>query len=168
MWRRVIQTWEDRAMLVLRLALGVVMFAHGAQKGLGWFGGEGLAATVTGMEQQGLPVPVALLVVAAELLGSLGLILGLLGRLAAAGIGLVMLGAIFLVHLPNGLFMNWTGQQPGEGFEYHVLALAMVVAVMVRGSGALSVDLALSRSADATPPLDARARLSRVKGQRAA
>lgn len=141
MW--LFRTPADRAALVARLALGVVMFPHGAQKVLGWFGGEGFRATIEAMEQQGIPVALSVLVMAGELFGSLALLVGLLGRLAAAGITMIMLGAVFLVHLPYGFFMNWTGKQPGEGVEYHLLTLALSLVVLIKGSGALSVDRAL-------------------------
>jgi putative oxidoreductase len=93
----------------------------------------------------GMPAPVALLVISAEFFGGLGLIFGLLTRIAAFGIGADMIGAIFLVHLPNGFFMNWMGAQKGEGFEFHLLAIAMAAALLLRGAGAFSLDRALSK-----------------------
>src|SRR5205823_3471893 len=137
MFRKLMSTERDYAMLVARLALGIVMFAHGAQKVLGWAGGQGPQATVQGFQQHlGIPPLFGWLDVIAEFAGSLALILDLFGRVAAFGIGCVMLVAISLVHLHNGFFMNWTGNAPGEGFEYHLLALGIVLAVMIRGSGA--------------------------------
>ena len=141
---RLIRTSDDRAAFVARVVLGLVMFPHGAQKALGWFGGEGFRATVEGMGQQGIPTALATVIVAGELLASLALVVGLLGRLAAAGTAAIMLGAIFLVHAPHGFFMNWTGAQAGEGFEYHLLALALALVVLIKGSGALSIDRALT------------------------
>jgi putative oxidoreductase len=138
------RTPDDRAALLARVVLGLVMFPHGAQKAFGWFGGEGFRATIEGMGQQGIPAALAGLIVAIELLGSLALIIGWLGRLAAGGIAAIMLGAIFLVHAQHGFFMNWTGAQAGEGFEYHLLALALALVVVIRGSGALSIDRALA------------------------
>jgi putative oxidoreductase len=88
----------------------------------------------------GMPAPVALLVILAESLGALALVFGLAGRFMAAGIAAVMTGAILLAHAPNGFFMNWSGTQAGEGFEFHLLALALAAVVVVRGSGALSLD----------------------------
>jgi putative oxidoreductase len=93
----------------------------------------------------GLPLAVAALVIAAEFLGSLGLITGLLTRLAAFGILCVMTGAIFLVHLPNGFFMNWGGNQAGEGYEYHLLAIAIALALMFKGGGRWSLDRLIAR-----------------------
>jgi putative oxidoreductase len=149
MW--LIQTPHDRAALVARLALGAVMFPHGAQKALGWFGGDGFYATIEHMGEQGMPAVAAILVMAGELLGSIALLVGLLGRVAAAGIALIMLGAIFLVHVSHGFFMNWTGQQAGEGFEYHLLALALALVVVIRGSGSCSIDRALAGDDDTWP-----------------
>jgi len=130
---------------LLRLALGIVFFAHGAQKVLGWFGGYGFSATMgffTNMMH--IPAPFAFLAICAEFLGGIGLIVGALGRIAAFGIACNMMVAILMVHSHFGLFMNWTGQQKGEGFEYHLLVLAITVALMARGSGAFSVDRALA------------------------
>ena len=141
MLNKLLHTENDYASLVARLALGIVIFPHGAQKVLGWFGGHGFAGTMTFFtETMGLPYLVALLVVLAEFLGSIGLIVGALTRIAALGIGSVMLGAILLVHLPNGFFMNWGGTQPGEGFEYHLLAIGLALVLILRGGGALSLD----------------------------
>jgi putative oxidoreductase len=145
MWRKLIDTNKQASPAILRLVLGVVFFAHGAQKVLGWWGGRGFSATLSGFEHSGIPAVFAFLAIAAEFLGGIGLILGLLGRVAAFGIACNMLVAIVKVHAPNGLFMNWGGQQKGEGFEYHLLVLAMTAAIMIMGSGALSVDGALSR-----------------------
>jgi putative oxidoreductase len=140
------RTDDDSASLILRVMLGVVFFPHGAQKVLGWFGGFGLEGTLGFFTQtMGLPLAVAALVIAAEFLGSLGLITGLLTRLAAFGILCVMTGAIFLVHLPNGFFMNWGGNQAGEGFEYHLLAIAIALALMFKGGGRWSLDRLIAR-----------------------
>jgi putative oxidoreductase len=147
MLKKLVQTEDDAAIAIVRIMLGVVFFGHGAQKMLGWFGGHGFSGTMQGMSQMGLPAAVVLLVILAEFFGSLGLIFGFLGRVAALGIVGVMLGALFLVHLQHGFYMNWYGSQKGEGFEYHLLALAMALAVMVRGSGRWSVDRSFSDKA---------------------
>ena len=140
------RTDDDSAALILRVMLGVVFFPHGAQKALGWFGGYGLTGTLGYFtETMGLPLAAAALVIAAEFLGSLGLITGLLTRLAAFGILCVMTGAIFLVHLPHGFFMNWGGNQAGEGFEFHLLAIAIALALMVKGGGRWSLDRLIAR-----------------------
>ena len=130
--------------LVLRLVLGFVMFAHGSQKVLGWFGGTTLFVTLNMFTQKmHMPLPLAAFVIAAEFLGGLGLIVGLLTRIAAFGVACDMIGAIALVHWKNGLFMNWFGNQKGEGFEYHLLVIAICIALILRGAGALSFDAAI-------------------------
>ena len=96
-------------------------------------------------QQLHIPAPFAFLAIAAEFFGGLGLIVGLLGRVAAFGIGATMVVAVFMAHLSNGFFMNWNGTASGEGFEYHLLAVAMATAIMIKGSGALSLDRALAR-----------------------
>lgn len=145
MINKLIGTTDDFGATVTRVALGAVMFPHGAQKVLGWFGGYGFGPTLDAfVNQMGIPVPLALLAFAAEFLGGLGLIVGLLGRVAAFGVFSVMAVAASM-HLQNGFFMNWSGTQGGEGYEFHLLAMAMAVAVIIRGSGALSVDRLLSR-----------------------
>jgi putative oxidoreductase len=131
--------------LILRLTLAVVMFPHGAQKTLGWFGGYGLRGTMAYFTKSGFPPALAFLAVMAEFLGSLGLAIGLLTRVAALGIAVVMLVAI-LVHKHNGFFMNWFGTQEGEGVEYHLLALGLALALIVSGAGAWSVDALIARS----------------------
>jgi putative oxidoreductase len=142
-------TNPDATPAILRLTLGAVFFVHGAQKMLGWWGGRGFSATMSGFEHTGIPAVFAFLAIVAEFFGAIGLILGLLGRVAAFGLACVMVVSIAKVHAVNGLFMNWGGQQKGEGFEYHVLVLAITVAIMIAGSGAWSVDRVLSRSAPA-------------------
>jgi putative oxidoreductase len=144
--RNLIKTNHSIVLAVVRLVLGVVFFAHGAQKALGWFGGAGFSATMGFFEGQQIPAVLAFLAIMAEFLGGIGLILGLLGRVAAFGITCNMLVAIFSVHARNGFFMNWGGRQKGEGFEYHLLVLAITIAVMIGGSGAWSVDQAWYRA----------------------
>jgi len=146
MLRKLMSTTNDPVVTILRLVFGFVFFAHGAQKALGWFGGYGFNGTMgffTGMMH--IPAPFAFLAICAEFLGSIGLILGLLGRVAAFGIACNMVVAVAMVHRHFGLFANWFGNQKGEGFEYHLLALAIALAIMIKGSGAFSVDGALSK-----------------------
>jgi putative oxidoreductase len=148
MIRKLIATDDDAAITVLRLVLGIVFFAHGAQKMLGWFGGYGFTGTMgffTGMMH--IPAVFAFLAIAAEFLGGLGLLVGLFTRVAAFGIFCNMLVAVAMVHHQFGFFMNWAGTQKGEGFEFHLLALAMTAFLMIRGAGAASVDRLLSSPA---------------------
>src|SRR5579862_4911359 len=137
MLSKLLRTNNDFALTVVRLVLGVVFFAHGAQKMLGWFGGYGFAGTMgyfTGPAPQGLGLPYVLgvLAICAEFFGGIGLILGLLTRVAAAGIFVNMLVAIEMVHRSNGLFMNWNlevvgNMAKGEGIEFHVLVIAITL-----------------------------------------
>jgi len=145
MIQKIIQTDKDISALVLRLLLGIVFFPHGAQKVLGWFGGHGFSGTMDLFTHNlGIPAAFAFLAIMAESLGSLGLILGFLTRIAAFGISCVMVVAVFMLHLQNGFFMNWFGNQKGEGFEYHILVVAICIALMIKGGGLWSVDGALS------------------------
>ena len=148
MFKRLLQTPDDKVLTIMRLVLGIIFFAHGSQKMLGWFGGYGFKGTM-GFFTQAMHIPTAFafLAIAAEFFGGLGLVLGLLTRIAAFGITANMLVAIFMVHLPNGLFMNWAGTQKGEGYEYHLLVIAICLAIMIAGSGALSLDRMLGKRA---------------------
>ncbi|HXM12059.1 MAG TPA: DoxX family protein [Terriglobales bacterium] len=143
--KRLMATSNDVALTTLRVVLGVVFFAHGAQKMLGWFGGYGFHGTMGFFTHMGMPAPVALLIICTEFFGGLGLLLGLLTRIAAIGVFGLMVGAIFMVHLQNGFFMNWMGTQKGEGFEFHLLVLAIAAALLLRGAGAFSLDRSLSK-----------------------
>jgi putative oxidoreductase len=145
MIRRLFATDDSTATAILRLVLGVVFFAHGAQKMLGWFGGFGFSGTMGFfIGAMHIPAPLAFLAIAAEFFGGLGLILGFLTRIAAFGIAVNMLVAIATVHNAFGFFMNWTGAQKGEGIEYHLLVLAMTAFLMIRGAGAFSLDRAIT------------------------
>ena len=115
--RKLFSTPNDLTLTVVRLVLGIVFFAHGAQKMLGWFGGYGFHGTMGFFTQQmGIPAPLAFLAICAEFFGGLGLIFGLLTRIAAFGIIVNMLVAIITVHHVNGLFMNWFVNHKGEGY----------------------------------------------------
>jgi putative oxidoreductase len=143
--KKILATTNDATLTLMRLILGIVFFAHGAQKLLGWFGGYGFSGTMGFLtSMMHIPAPFAFLAIMAEFLGGLGLILGLLARIAAFGITVNMVVAILLVHIHNGMFMNWGSNQKGEGFEYHLLAIALLIAIMARGAGAFSVDGALA------------------------
>ena len=143
--RKLLGTPNSYSLLLVRLALGCVMFAHGAQKMLGWWGGQGFEATLRSFEGQGFPAFFACLAIFAEFFGGIGLILGFLTRIAAFGVLCNMAVALVKVHLHNGFFMNWTSAPRGEGFEYHILAIGIALAVIIGGAGALSIDRALTR-----------------------
>ena len=147
---RIVATTPAASGLILRLGLALVLFPHGAQKLLGWFGGYGWSGTMGFLTGKiGLPTPVAALVILIESLGPLFLLLGLLTRPVALGVIAIMLGAIATVHAPNGFFMNWSGTQAGEGFEYHLLVIAMALALIVSGGGSFSTDARLTKAASA-------------------
>ena len=146
-----VKTNNNLAPLIARLMLGLIMFPHGAQKMLGWFGGHGFTGTMnffTGTMH--IPAAFAFLAILAEFAGSLGLIVGLFSRVAAFGIASVMTVAILTVHAANGFFMNWSGNQPGEGFEYHLLAIGLALIVMIHGGGKASLDSVIQRKLTAS------------------
>lgn len=139
--RQLFYTDNNWAGLILRVTLGLVMFPHGAQKLLGWYGGFGFAGTMGFFtETMHLPWIVAFLVIVGESFGSIALLLGLLTRFTAASFIVIMLGAITTSHLPNGFFMNWLGKQQGEGYEYHLLVIGIAVALLITGAGRWSAD----------------------------
>ena len=147
MFRKLMSTSNDFTVTLLRLVLGVVFFAHGAQKALGWFGGFGFMGTMGFFTQKlNIPAPFAALAIAAEFLGGMGLLLGFLSRIAAFGIACNMAVAVYMIHRHFGFFANWTGLQKGEGFEFHILAVAIALFIMIKGAGPLSLDRALSKS----------------------
>lgn len=143
MSQKLFATGNDFTLTIVRLVLGTVFFMHGAQLTLGWFGGYGYTASMHFFTQE-FPAWLAFLAIMAQFLGGIGLIVGLLGRIAAFGIAVDMLVAIFTVHIKVGFFMNWFGMQKGEGYEYHLLALALCLIVFVKGSGAASIDRLIS------------------------
>jgi putative oxidoreductase len=145
MWlRKILRTDNDYVLMLPRVVLGVIFLAHGAQKVFGWFGGAGFDQTMKAFVQgMGIPAFFAVLAIMAEFLGGIGLLVGLLSRIAAVGIAINMMVAVLLVHARYGFFMNWSGHQQGEGFEYHLLALAVAFLVLVRGAGACSLDRVL-------------------------
>ena len=130
---RFISTRDDIGVFVARLALSIVFIPHGAGKLLGLFGGSGFSATMEYFIKSGMPATVAFLIIMGESLGSMALLVGFFGRFMAFGIGMIMMGAIFLVHSQYGFFMNWFGNQKGEGFEYHLLALGLALLLNDQG-----------------------------------
>ncbi len=140
-----LSTTDSVVPALLRLALGGVILGHGLQKVFGWFDGYGIQGTLGFFASLGMPSVLGLLVIASDFLGSLALIAGLATRFSAAAAFAVMLGAMLLVHLPNGFFMNWGGAAHGEGYEFHLLAMAIAVSLMVSGGGRASLDRWLYR-----------------------
>ena len=140
-------TSNDPLLALLRLVLGVIFFLHGTQVTLGWFGGYGFHGTMQFFTHtMGIPAVFAFLAIMAQFLGGLGLIAGFLSRIAAFGIAADMVVAVIKVHFAVGFFMNWYGTQKGEGYEYHLLVIAMAIMIMVRGAGAFSIDRAIAKA----------------------
>ena len=139
----ILATYPSWSLLVVRLGLGVVFFAHGAQKVLGWFGGHGLRATMNAFQGMGIPPAAAAAAAFVELLGGCGMLTGLLARPAAVGIIIVMLVAIAKVHGRHGFFLNLGVAGKGPGFEFNFALIVMALAVLVGGAGVLSLDRAI-------------------------
>lgn len=135
------KTNDSFSYMVPRIILGCVIFPHGAQKLIGWFDGGGYTATMSYFTSTaGLPWIVALLIIVAESFGAIGLVTGFLTRLCALGLICVMIGAIATVHWSNGFFMNWFGNQAGEGFEFHLLVIGISIHLLIHGGGKYSID----------------------------
>jgi putative oxidoreductase len=141
--RRFLETTDDPTLTAQRLIVAAVMFPHGAQKLLGWFGGYGFSGTLDFFAQLNIPTLLGVLVILGESIGAVALALGLATRLSAFGISAAMLGAMLMVHAPNGFFMNWFGNQAGEGLEFGILMLALSVPLTLRGGGRYALDSAL-------------------------
>ena len=139
-------TSNDHVVAFLRLVLGIIFFVHGGQIALGWFHGYGFHASMHAFESLGIPAVFAFVAICAQFFGAIGLIVGLLTRIAAFGIGMTMLVAVLKIHLAVGFFMNWYGAQKGEGYEYHLLVIAISIALIVKGAGALSIDRAIAKA----------------------
>lgn len=145
-----IQTTDDYTLLFLRVVAGVVIFPYGMQKLLGWFddlgGGVGIHESLKRIkEKKNIPAFLGWLIIVGQSFGSIGLILGCLGRIAALGNFIIFTGAL-ITHLPDGWTMNWSGKKKGEGIEYFILLLSLLLIIIISGSGALSVDLWLLNS----------------------
>ena len=145
MLKKLFQTENDTATMILRVLLGVVFFPHGMQKLLGWFGGYGFNGTFGFFTGMGVPALFAVLAILAEGLGSLGLLTGLLTRVSALGIGTNMVVAVLMIHHKFGFFMNWDGKQAGEGFEDHILVIAIAIALIIKGGGRWSIDRVIAK-----------------------
>lgn len=155
MLRELFRTDNTTGFLFLRFSLGIVIFFHGAQKALGWFGGPGYQKTLEIFTAQyGFPAVLVILIIAVEFLGSIGLMAGFLTRPAAAGIAVNIGICAYMNHLQHGFFMNWFGKQQGEGYEYHILVIGMCLALIVKGAGALSIDRLFGRERPVPPDIE--------------
>jgi putative oxidoreductase len=144
--KKIFQTNENSAVTILRIVLGIVLFPHGAQKLLGWFGGYGFEGTMgflTGTA--GLPWILAFMVIMIEFFGAFALIFGFATRIVSVGVISLFTGIVFTSHFQNGFFMNWSGQMQGEGFEYHLLVVGIAIALLINGSGRWAVDRVLMK-----------------------
>jgi putative oxidoreductase len=139
MIERLLQTDTDYVCTFLRIVAGIIIFPYGMQKLLGWFGGVGIEGTLEQMTVRKIPKFIAWLIIIGQSFGSIALIFGFLGRIAAGGLFIIFTGAL-IVHLPDGWSMNWFGTKEGEGIEYHVLLLSLLLIIIVNGSGAMSID----------------------------
>lgn len=144
--KQLLSTNNNTGIGIIRMMLGIVLFPHGAQKLLGWFGGYGFDGTMGYLTGSvGLPYLLALMVILIEFFGALLLIFGAFSRVVAIGVVALFTGIVFSAHSGNGFFMNWAGSQKGEGFEYHLLIIGMALAVLVNGAGRFSIDGLISR-----------------------
>ena len=150
--KRIFSTDNNYSWLLLRVTLGIVMGAHGLQKAFGWFGGFGWDNTIGYFTSVGVPVFLGSLVIFIETVGALLLIIGYAGRINAALMAIVMAGAFFIDHLPNGFYMNWYGETRGEGFEFDILFWAIAIVLTINGSGKFSVDRWISERKNADVP----------------
>lgn len=140
LFQKIFAVSQSKSMVILRLALGIVFFAHGSQKLLGWFGGYGWAGTVGFFVKSfGIPAPLAELSILVEFFGGLAIILGLLTRSAALALAINVLVAMFKVHLPNGFFLNGANY----GIEYVFTLFMIALYLLVKGAGAFSIDKAI-------------------------
>jgi putative oxidoreductase len=163
MFKKLLTTSNESGLLVIRLVLAIMIFAHGAQKLLGWWGGYGFEGTMGFFTQtMGIPWIFGFAAIITEFFGGILLALGMFSRLWAAAIGVVMAVAVFTVHLPNGFFMNWGGSQKGEGIEFFILAIGIAAALVIQGGGKWAVDSLLANKLTSTERIKAENRHVRV------
>ena len=150
--RMLFQTSNDLTLTIARVVLALVFLGHGTQKMFGWFGGPGFSRAIEIFEEtMGIPPALTVLAMVAEVFGGLGLLVGLLTRIAALGVLGVMIVAPFANGLYVRFFMNWQGRNPGEGYEYHLLAIALILVVLVHGAGAGSLDRLIALRSTTAP-----------------
>ena len=146
--KKIFATNENSSVTIIRIVLGLILFPHGAQKLLGWFGGYGFDGTMGFLTGSvGLPWIMGFLVIIIEFFGALALIFGFATRIVSIGLIALFAGIVFTGHLDNGFFMNWNGQQKGEGYEYHLLVIGMALSLLVSGAGKWSADYAIQKKA---------------------
>jgi putative oxidoreductase len=138
-----LQTNAEYVSTFLRIIAGIIIFPYGMQKLFKWFGGWGIKKSLEQLTLKKIPKFIAWLIIVGQSFGSIALVAGFLGRIAAGGLFIIFTGAL-IVHLPDGWAMNWFGEKKGEGIEYHVMLLSLLLIVIVRGSGAMSIDLWLT------------------------
>ena len=143
MFEALLRTHADYACAFLRIVAGVIVWPYGMQKLFGWFNGPGIRGTLEQMAARKIPGTIGWMVIIGQSFGSVALVLGFLGRIAAGGLFIIFTGAL-IVHLPYGWAMNWFGEKGGEGIEYHVMLLSLILIVILKGSGAMSIDLWLT------------------------
>ena len=149
MIKTLLQTDSDYAYTFLRIIAGIIVFPYGMQKLFGWFsapgfGAAGIKGSLEQLAARNIPKFIAWLIIIGQSFGSIALMSGFLGRIAAGGLFIIFTGAL-IVHLPDGWTLNWFGSKKGEGIEYFVLLLSLLLVIVLKGSGALSVDLWLTR-----------------------
>lgn len=145
---KLLQTDKDYTSTFIRLVAGIIIFPYGMQKLFGWFndfgGGVGIAESLKSFKKKKIHLAIAWLVIIGQSIGSILLIFGCMGRLAAFGNFIIFVGAL-INHLPDGWTLNWLGKKKGEGIEYFILLLSLLLIIIIKGSGALSFDFFLSR-----------------------
>lgn len=140
--QQLLQTENSAIWFLLRMVAGVIIFPYGMQKLLGWYNGPGIKGTLRQMKLKNIPLPIAWLIIIGQSFGSIALIAGFLGRIAAAGNLIIFTGAM-ITHIPDGWMLNWFNTKKGEGIEYFVMLLPILLIILIKGSGAWSVDLLL-------------------------
>ncbi|MBV8389169.1 MAG: DoxX family protein [Mucilaginibacter sp.] len=140
MLQKLLQTNTDYVCLLLRVVAGIIIFPYGMQKLFGWFNGPGIKGTLEDLKSKKIPLFIAWLIIIGQSLGSIALIFGVMGRIAAGGNFIIFTGAL-IVHAPDGWSLNWFNKKKGEGIEYFVLLLTLLLVIVIEGSGAFSVDL---------------------------
>ena len=149
--KTLLKTDKSPAQFFNRLGMAIALWPHGAQKVLGWWDGKGLEGAIRSFEGQGIAPWLGILVIFFEFMGPIGLILGFLTRFFALGIGVTLITCAFMLHLKHGFFMDWANTKTGEGVEYHVLVLGLILALIVKGGGLYSIDGILTKGKKGRP-----------------